>query len=394
MNLEQSSSLDRSSRRREKTIPKTRTPEEIFDLWTGDTVLQEEDTILYLLPVSLHTEDEFRAYLARNMIRESCEYAKDHPSHRYTSTLYFLNTLDCMMTVLLDSERKDLRDILMELPLPRDFYSINDYDIVLTWIENSEIDSFQLFLAQGHKVENLKTIIEDFLVESGNVDVLDFLLSLPPSAPEDTNETESEEEDEDLSGFEKYLGVHGKTHEEEEEKDTKTLHNDIVYNACYHENVDMLDRLLAHGYSVNKETTLAACRYSVLPIYAAVNSKSGRTDILYRLIMYGADVNIVGKNQCSPLVYALVNDNILCLERLLDVGARVNNESDWKQIINGTLHSPELMEKLVKAGLDFNFETGRGTILNILKKKVKNAILHGDETSVCLEELQAYLSSM
>lgn len=313
--------------------------------------------------VAEYTEEEFRHHLLENNVAAICEYIRDariphRRSHEETfhssGVSRFVDYLESLASVLFNEKKRDLLFILMEHHLPLDYYiwTESGFDMM---IGESDLQLFELYFKQGHTLEEMKGYVEEHIAVHGTIDVLDFLLSF-----ESVSEKKVEEE-EDV----------------EEKGSGRVLHSDIVYWGALYNNVDILDRVLVRSYPVNKRTILnGSSAQGTYPIYAAVNGvadigmtrENEDTDAFERLIMYGADVNPYVEERNSLLVEALIN-NVSLFDRLLDLGACVINEEDIEVIFEHILPSREILEKLVKAGLDLDYRSYYGTPLEILKKK-------------------------
>lgn len=346
------------------------------DIWSGETVIEIRDREELFRPLTTYIPERFRTYLAMNRIPERCVTVRNEPHRKIRWGDYhspelkiLVEHLDAMIVMLINEERRDLYTILMRLPLPLDLYIGNSNMGFDCWIANSDIDSFRLFFAQGRTIEELKGHVEESLALWGSIDVLDFLLSfeapLPPESPIPKIDPGVTPEAGDIGD------------PEDIEQKRRVFHDDIIYQACYHKNVDMLDRLLVRGYPVNKRTSYEDEDEMFLPIYAALYAdRHGikTVDILDRLIMYGVDVNNSTEYQYSPLVYALANDNIPCFERLLDVGARVDNEKDLYAICISLLPPLPIFMQLMNAGLDLNHCFRGRTPLEIVSREFSHAV--------------------
>lgn len=268
------------------------------------------------------TPEEFRSYLEATGVVAACRYVK---ATRDVSTLGnpyrdFVNHLHFCIETLQNGGRRDLLFVLMELYLPWGAYA----DYLERWVRESDLDLFKLLVQQGHSLYEFKRYVETTITRYGRIDVLDFFLA--------------------------------------SEGEVRILHDDIVYEACRHHNVDVLDRVLVRGYPVN-----VPCKLSeTLPIYAAIHDD---TSILDRLIMYGADVNVVDKGKGSPLVFSFKQENFDCLNRLVDVGARIDNERDIPTIFGSYVSNREAFLKLIEAGLDLQYRSNTGTPLEIIESQ-------------------------
>jgi hypothetical protein len=323
-----------------------------------------------------YTEEEFRCYLLENNVAAICDYIRTtRIPHRRSSeeTFYsfdvpsFVDYLEKLASVLFNEGKRDLLLVLMELYLPLDYYIRAETGFSMM-VEESDLQLFELYFKQGHTLKEMKGYVEEYIADYGTIDVLDFLLSFEVIPGKDEEGEEGEENG-------------GEETERDERNSGHVLHSDIVYWASLYNNVDVLDRVLVRGYPINKITMLNDRRHQgTFPIYAAVNGvvdaglarENEDTDAFERLIMYGADVNPFAEVRNSLLVEALIN-NVSLFDRLLELGARVINEEDIETIFECILPSREILEKLVKAGLDLSYcSSYGGTPLEILKQEEKS----------------------
>jgi hypothetical protein len=266
---------------------------------------------------------DFRMYLVETELEKTCNLTRRPDfQHSWDDVVFsnFARYIDLLVTTLA-SKRRDLLAILMEFYLPLAAYSFEER------IKESDLEFFTLFLKQGHAPQELKGKIERYIARYGVIDVLDFFLAF---------EKEGEEE--------------------------KVLHVDIVYYACLHKNVDILDRVLVRGYATN----VASEDGMFLPIYLAIDDNTACLD---RLIMYGVDVNLTTKGFYPPLITAVSRNKMNIVNRLVDVGARIENERDIPFLFGGTLPTPEMLLKLMEAGLDLEYRTDKGTTLEIVSSR-------------------------
>lgn len=270
--------------------------------------------------------EDFRMYLVETELEKTCNLVR-HPDFRLYQYGYsfanFMRYLDYLVQTLLE-KRRDLLAVLMEIYLPFGSYTSS----LVGRIKESDLEFFTLFLKQGHTLRELKGLIEGQIAKFGVIDVLDFFLSF-----------------------------------EEKGEGEKVLHSDIVYHACFYENVDILDRVLVRGYPTNVPTREG----SFLPIYAAIDDDTACLD---RLIMYGVDVNLTRKKSLTPLMVAVRRGKINVVNRLVDVGARIENERDIPHLFYETFPSPAILLKLTEAGLDLAYRTSEGTLLEIVNRRI------------------------
>lgn len=240
------------------------------------------------------TEEEFQEYLVRSGVVAACAHVSRVGVDEVRGPLFqkFVYHLDSCMATLQDGGRRDLFFVLMKNYIPTEAC----VDHIGEWVKDSDIEAIKIFLQQGHVISNTNGSFEHYLGRYGSIDVLDYFLHLEDIAFEGMTP------DEKRSGVRKRI-----------------LHSDIVHNACCYKNIDMLDRLLVRGYATNISYSVTGS----FPIYAVIN-QSDSLPMLDRLIMYGVDVNYCPEREYSPLVASLREKNYECLERLVDVGARIN----------------------------------------------------------------------
>ena len=294
------------------------------------------------------TTDDFRQFLVEDQVPETCAHIqalglphRDHEDAPFASPLLrdFYFYLQKIMTILSGTGREEFIEVLMEHRLPFDIY-LSQLVGFQKWIHESRINLFRLFFRQGYTLQDLKGRVEKYIANFGVIDVLDFLLSF------------------------------------ETEETGHILHPKIVYYAVKRRNVDIIDRLIAKNYSMNElcGNVERVWWYYYLPIYASFSVKYDETAILDRLIVGGVNVNpVVPGIDCisSPLMLAYRERAMKCFQRLLDVGARIKNNTDipqeidyWRQI------TPEHLTLFVQAGMDLNYPTKKGTVLQIVRSLV------------------------
>lgn len=275
------------------------------------------------------TPEEYRKSLEESGVVTACRYVKaiEDITTLWVPYLGFVNHICAAIETFQNGGRRDLLLVLMELYLPKEAY----FNFIKTWVKESDLELFQHFVQQGHTLYELKGHLEGYIARYGCIDVLDFFLA--------------------------------------SEGEVRILHDDIVYEACRVRNVDILDRVLVRGYPVN-----VPCRFANnLPIYSAV-SYDGDISVLDRLIMYGVKVNVLDIWDCSPLVFSFKEESFNCLNRLVDVGARIDNERDIPKIFKQHISNRDTLLKLVEAGLDLQYRSSKGTPLEIIEDQKKFCI--------------------
>ena len=288
------------------------------------------------------TEEDFRSFIRDEEIAETCNLIQHLNLPRpnrgmdrvmYGPYNYFCTYLSCITQVVIGAGKDDMNLVLMENILPFDLYTLNSsFD---RWISESRIDFFEAFFKQGYTMEDLKGNIEESLVKSGNIDVLDFFL------------------------------------EKETEESGHVFHSSIVYHSCRYKNVDILQRLVSKCYSVN-EPYHTWNNYMNFPIYQSFYLEYTGTDILDILIMAGADVNLTHTKGVSPLVYSYITRADRCFQRLLDVGARIKNEKDITEYFMYARVTPASLKLLINAGMDLRYQTDLGTPLEIIQRNTNS----------------------
>jgi hypothetical protein len=310
-------------------------PEWIGNAYILKDILSEENGL---------TEEKFRQFLLHQDVPRTCEHIhalnippRKSPFAPFGSQLLkdFCHYLESMMIVFFDSKREQFIEIMMEYHLPFDLYLYLSVGFN-RWIDESRTNLFRLYFAQGYTMQMLKGKVEREIAVSGNVDVLDFFLSL--ETPE--------------SGH--------------------VLDHNIVTHVCKSKNVDMLDRLINKGYPMNEGYDVEIIG-KIVPIYYSFDSRYDETDILDRLIMAGADVNphtrVDAPRRTSVLYFALRAEAMKCFQRLLDVGAQVRNDVDTEIYFATSDFKRETMIPLIQAGMDLNYRTGMGTPLEIVTER-------------------------
>lgn len=304
-----------------------------------------------ILPLRKHTEEEFRNFLnGESGVSEACNYIRGFEDKTVLGTRYYdlVLYLEILIRDLREGKRLDLLLILMELYIPIE--TLGKY--FDSWVKNSELEMFNLILKQGHSLWELKGYIEKHIAHYGTIDVLDFFLAL------------EDDEEKKNSGVRRKVFCH-----------------DIVYLACSYRNVDILSRVLVRGYPTNYPGKYTHS----FPIYTTIGGDKNSLPILDYLIMYGVDINIRIPGKLTPLVYAFKCQNNECLTRLVDIGARIDNELDIPTIFNLHIYTRETLLELVRAGLDLQYRTSEGTPLEIIQKWKLNCTIAGEPQQNVME---------
>lgn len=276
----------------------------------------------------VNAEEKFRKYLVKSNTIDACRYIRDFKNKELLNTVQgyggFLSHLMAIMTGLRRENRRDLLLILMENYIPIGAL-ISEIPL---WVAESDLELIKLYLKQGRTIREVGQRFETSIAFHGSIDVLEFFLAL------------------------------------EDEGKEQIFHHDIVYEACRNGNVDILDRLLVRGYQVNSPGRWG----NYYPIYTTIKRKDS-LHILDRLIMYGVDINLIEEQNLTPLVYSYMEKNYECLARLVDIGARIDNERDIPEIFAAHHSNRDSLLKLVEAGLDLQYRTSEGTPLEIIRKR-------------------------
>lgn len=286
--------------------------------------------------VAAMSDEKFQQFLIDEEIPRTCEYfqllnipprksiySRFGDGRLHSFCMYLINLM-CFFP-----ENGRHMEIIMQYHLPFDIYVSSRVGFE-KWIEKSNINLFQLYFAQGYTLEQLKGHIEEPIAYSGNVDVLDFFLSLETSE--------------------------------------HIFHPSIITYVCVQRNVDMLDRLINKGYSVNEKHN------GKYPIHCSFNEYYDETDILDRLIMAGADVNIdekINNRHKSLLLQAFYYKATKCFQRLLDVGARIYNAVDTEIYFSTFTIEHNTLLTFISRGMDINYPVGRSTPLEIVKARYR-----------------------
>lgn len=309
--------------------------------------------------VSAMTVDQFQTFIAEENIPETCARVEALQLTRedyYNATTphavqCFSTYLSCIMESLYRKERTDLLKILMAHKLPLSVYFCSGSSPA-TWTFHSRLDLFDLFLAQGHSIQEVRGSVEYVLAKTGNIDVLDYILERETG------------------------GVH-------------ILKSKIVYHACLFKRIDVLDRLFCKGYPVNKGMRIDIAPFPnttmVYPIDKAFGAEYKSTDVLDRLIMMGVDLSKSCELHVSVLLKAYQCGANDCFQRLLDMGAKFNNRTDIIPYFDGET-SPESLAIFVRAGMDLNYVTAYGTPLEYAQTMIRDETKR-DEMVKVIEEL-------
>lgn len=302
-------------------------------------------------------DEAFHQFVLEKEIPRTCEYlhSQNIPPRKYWHSPFgsklledFCNYLMGLMSILYKPGSVRCIEILMQYRLPFDVYVSHNVGFK-KWVHTSNINLFRLYLAQGYTIEMVKGYVEVSIVYSGNVDVLDYFLSL--ETPE--------------SGH--------------------VLNYDVMTHVCMCKNVDMLDRLINKGYPVNVMGI-----HDQYPIELSFCNSYRETYILDRLIMAGANVNIHEiKFQSTSLLFRALDSGIMnCFQRLLDVGARVNNAADVERYFKTRTINRETLTLLVKGGMDLNYVSEHfGTPIDMVTKRYRMDDEKREEVIALIKEL-------
>lgn len=107
-----------------------------------------------------------------------------------------------------------------------------------------------------------------------------------------------------------------------------------LYAASSSGRLDCLKLLIAHGSNINARSASVSS-----PLHAA--AINGHFECMEELIRFGAQVDEQNKFGYTPLAYAIDSKHgVVCVERLLDAGAKISN-------INKTIQIPDWFTPLV-----------------------------------------------
>ncbi len=121
--------------------------------------------------------------------------------------------------------------------------------------------------------------------------------------------------------------------------------------AVYHDDVELVDRLLDAGVDAN-----AVNDYGSTPLAEA--AVAANAEIIERLLEAGADAALAPKDGETPLMVVARSDNVAAARLLLEHGADVNAKEAWRDqtalIWAAAQKQPAMVELLLKHGADPN----------------------------------------
>ena len=135
-----------------------------------------------------------------------------------------------------------------------------------------------------------------------------------------------------------------------EQADLQAQNNQALYSAAQVGDGRKCQELLAAGaevdfmnWSVRNETPLIA---------ACMNSRSQNVSVVKVLLEYGANPNVVGHGQNTPLKQASYNGHCKIVQKLLAAGAKVNYEEHTIQALHyaASRGHPAIVQALLAAG--------------------------------------------
>ena len=117
-------------------------------------------------------------------------------------------------------------------------------------------------------------------------------------------------------------------------------------------------------------------------------AESGDPEYMKMLIEAGADLEATDENGWTPLMTAAGKIHASCVRLLLDAGADVH-KMDWKDGQSGLLYSlkdREILDTLIKAGLDINSKDSSGNTVLMQTLELRPYTTSGVESALMLIE--------
>jgi len=134
----------------------------------------------------------------------------------------------------------------------------------------------------------------------------------------------------------------------------------LLHRSAWGGDEEMIEFLLAHGADVN-----VLDKRAETPLTKAV--QNGRRDVVGLLLSHGADVNICAMGRaynsgCTPLYYALSQDNVPIAEMLVNAGANLDIRPSLGNVtlLQMTLDHRPLFELMLTHGADINARSRGG----------------------------------
>jgi len=133
------------------------------------------------------------------------------------------------------------------------------------------------------------------------------------------------------------------------------------------------------GVTLKNESGSTALHYFARNFYSSVYNEE-QEGLIAKLIKKGANVNVKNLNGETPLHYACWNNNMSIVKALLDKGADINAVTDLGETcLHWALRTPdctELVNYLLKRGVDVNIKGKNGTALDVVTETGHNPALY------------------